>query len=150
MLKYPQSLHDAHKDKYHAELAEEGVELLTLNRSRTPKLEAGIHYRVKEGRHRTWISYPIGFATDSFRHTWVISKRPRPVAPMFIGTPIPLRKDDSADRSAMLTMAYFHPWTLRKNNAETSYVPFAGDLRAEDISWQDALAMWLNGEVISE
>ena len=150
MLKYPQSLHDAHNDKYHAELTEEGVALLTLNRNRTPKLEPGIHYRVKEGRHRTWISYPIGFATDSFRHTWVISKRPRPVAPMFIGSPVPWRRDDSADRSAMLTMAYFHPWTLRKNDAENSYVPFAGDLRAEDISWQDALATWLNGEVISE
>jgi hypothetical protein len=50
----------------------------------------------------------------------------------------------------MLTMAYFHPWTLRKNDAENSYVPLAGDLRAEDVSWQDALAMWLNGEVMSE
>ena len=150
MLKYPQSLHDAHNDKYHAELTAEGVELLTLSRSRTPKLEAGIHYRVKEGQHRTWISYPSGFATDSFRHTWVISKRPRPVAPMFIGTPIPLRTDDSADRSAMLTMAYFHPWTLRKDDAEASYVPFAGGLRAEGVAWQEALATWLNGEVISE
>jgi len=141
MLKYPQSLHDAHKDKYHAELTKEGVELLTLNRSRAPKLEAGIHYRVKEGLHRTWISYPIGFATDSFRDTWVISKRPRPVAPMFIGTPIPLRNNDSADRSAILTMAYFHPRTLRRDDAEESFVPFAGGLRAEGISWQDALAM---------
>ena len=58
MLKYPKSLHDAHNDKFHAELTTQGVELLTLNKGRAPRLEAGVHYWVKEGLHRTWISYP--------------------------------------------------------------------------------------------
>ena len=150
MLKYPWSLKGADDDKFHAALTKEGVELLTINKGRSPRLEAGVHYRVKDGLHRTWISFPSGFATDLFRDTWVISKRPRPVAPMFIGSPIPLRHSDSADRSAMLTMAYFRPWTLRKEEAEESVVPFAGCLRGEDLSWQDALAVWLDGEVISE
>ena len=126
------------------------MELLTVNTGRSPRLEAGVHYRVKEGLHRTWISFPSGFATDVFRDAWVISKRPRPVAPMFIGSPIPLRNSDSADRSAMITMAYVHPWTLRQEEAEQSVVSFAGCLKGEDQSWQGALAVWLDGEVIAE
>ena len=77
-------------------------------------------------------------------------KRNRPVAPMFIGSPVPFKQDSSAERSAMLTMAYFHPWTLRHNDEEESYVPYAGSLRASDSTWQDALSQWLDGHVISQ
>ena len=61
-----------------------------------------------------------------------------------------MKRDDSADRSALLTMAYFHPWTLQQQDAEYLYVPFAGKLRTDGNTWQEALATWLNGNVISE
>ena len=47
-------------------------------------------------------------------------------------------------------MAYFHPWTLRQQDAEDPFVPFAGKLRTDGNTWQEALATWLNGNVISE
>ena len=50
----------------------------------------------------------------------------------------------------MLTMAYFHPWTLRQQDEERSYVPYACSLRASDSTWQDALSQWLDGRVISQ
>ena len=45
--------------------------------------------------------------TQHFRHTWVIAKRPRPVSPLFIGSPVPQKRDDASERSAILTMTYF-------------------------------------------
>ena len=115
-----------------------------------PRLEAHVHYRVKEQPGNGFIAYPEGAVNETFRHTWIIKKRNRPVAPMFIGSPVPMKRDDSAERSAMLTMAYFHPWTLRSHDAEGSVVPFAGNLRDREESWQCALSTWLNGNVVSQ
>ena len=61
-----------------------------------------------------------------------------------------MKRNDSADRSAMLTMTYFHPWTLRPAFAEGKVVPFAGCLREHDESWQCALSTWLSGNVVSQ
>ena len=61
-----------------------------------------------------------------------------------------MKTQDSSDRSAMLTMAYFHPWTLRKSDAEGSAVPCAGNLRDREESWQNALSTWLKGNVVSQ
>ena len=69
---------------------------------------------------------------------------------MFIGSPVPMKRHDSAERSAMLTMAYFHPWSLRASDAQGSVVPFAGNLRDRQESWQCALSTWLNGNVVSQ
>ena len=44
-------------------------------------------------------------------------------------------------------MAYFHPWTLRHQDAD-EYVPWAGSLRRQDESWEEALQAWLQGNVI--
>ena len=150
MVSYPQSLHDKDDDKYHAFLTDEGVALLKTSKHRKPKLEPGVHYRVKDTPGDGMIPYPEGAVNDTFRHTWIIQKRNRPVAPMFIGSPVPMKRDDSADRSAMLTMAYFHPWTLRAGDAEGSVVPFAGNLRDREESWQCALSTWLSGNVVSQ
>ena len=125
------------------------MRLLTESTSRHPKLEAGQHYVVKEGKHEDWIAYPAGSATEAFRHTYIIKKRRRPVAPMFIGSPVPLKGCD-AERSAMLTMVYFRPWTLRTDYEEGRYVPYAGRLRPEDKSWQEEFDDWLCGGVLSE
>ena len=51
----------------------------------------------------------------------------------------------------MLTMAYFHPWTLRQTDAEANVEPHASELRGEEFSsWRDALTTWLDGEVVSQ
>ena len=131
-------------------LTYDGVELLKTSKHRTPRLEPGVHYRVKDSLGDGLISYPEGALDDTFRHTWIIQKRNRPVAPMFIGSPVPMKRNDSADRSAMLTMAYFHPWTLRSGFAEGKVVPFAGCLREREESWQGALSTWLSGNVVSQ
>ena len=149
LLNYPQSLHGHTSDVYHASLTDAGLQLLTDSTSRHPKLEAGIHYVVKEGQHANWIAYPACSATESFRHTYIIKKRRRPAAPMFIGSPVPLKGCD-AERSALLTMVYFRPWTLRLDYEEDRYVPYAGRLRPEDKSWQDEFDEWLRGGVLSE
>ena len=80
---------------------------------------------------------------------YVIKKRRRPVAPMFIGSPVPLKGCD-ADRSAMLTMVYFRPWTLQPDYEEERFVPYAGRLRPLDKSWRDELEQWLYYGVLSE
>ena len=71
-------------------------------------------------------------------------------APAFIGAPIPQRKLGETERAAMITMAYFHPWTLRAADEEHSLVPYAGKLRPEDTTWEMTLSMWLDGNVVSQ
>ena len=46
----------------------------------------------------------------------------------------------------MITMTYFHPWTLRKSDASTE-VPYAGELRSEELTWQDTMREWLDGNL---
>ena len=149
LLNYPQSLHGCNSDVYHASLTDDGMQLLTDTSSKHSRLLAGLHYRVKEGKHDDWIAFPDCSATESFRHTYIIKKRRRPVAPMFIGSPVPLKGVD-AERAAMLTMVYFRPWTLRPNDAQDRYVPYAGKLRPDDKTWQEEFDEWLSGNVISE
>ena len=55
-----------------------------------------------------------------------------------------MKRNDSSERSALLTMSYFHPWTLRQEDAEDNQVPFAGCLRNLS-TWEDDLATWLDG-----
>ena len=50
----------------------------------------------------------------------------------------------------MITMTYFHPWTLRAADEEQSIVPYAGNLRPEDATWEMTLSMWLDGTVVSQ
>ena len=60
-----------------------------------------------------------------------------------------MKRADSFERSAMLTMSCYHPWTLRQEDAEENHVPFAGCLRKES-TWETSLANWLDGNVISK
>ena len=48
----------------------------------------------------------------------------------------------------MLTMSYFHPWTLVEG-FEDERVPYAVDLRPRDATWEGALSAWLSGRVLS-
>ena len=149
LLNYPQSLHGCNSDVYHASLTDAGVRLFTDPSAKHPKLEAGVQHRVKEGKRDDWIAFPDCSATESFRHTYIIRKRRRPVAPLFVNSPVPLKGYD-AERSSMLTMAYFRPWTLRPNDAQERYVPYAGKLRPDDKTWQQEFDNWLSGQAICE
>ena len=85
MLKYPQSLRESGKACNHAELTTEGVMKLRMNRENRIdfRLVAGMDYAVKDEGGEDWIAYTDP-NTDHFRHTWIITKRKRPVAPIFI------------------------------------------------------------------
>ena len=50
----------------------------------------------------------------------------------------------------MITMTYFHPWTLRAADEEQSIVPYAGNLRPEDLTWEMTLSIWLDGNVVAQ
>ena len=89
------------------------------------------------------------FIYAAFGHTWIIEKRERSVARLLEGFPVPMKRYDSSERSAMLTMSCFHPWTLRQSDAEDDHVPFAGCLR-KHATWEETLADWLNGNVVSQ
>ena len=120
MLSYPQSLQDGNHRRHHAELTEAGRAKLTANQRyhHDCDLLPGIDYRAKSEPDPRWLPFPNIPSTQYFRHTWIIEKRCRPVAPVFLGSPVPMERDDSSERSALLTMAYFHPWTVRKDDAQ--------------------------------
>ena len=83
----------------------------------------------------------------SFRNTWILCRRRRPIAPSFIGAPLPRHRAGETNRAALITMTYFHPWTLRSADAD-EHVPYAGFLRESDETWERALSRWLDGNVI--
>ena len=73
---------------------------------------AGTDYVVKEEGGRNWVPLENAPAMATLRHDWILRRRRRPVAPHFKGCPIPKHFPGSGERNAMLTMIYFHPWTL--------------------------------------
>ena len=64
-----------------------------------------------------------------------------------MGSPIPRHRPGEQNRSAAIVMSYFHPWTLRSKDAE-QHVPYAGELRKPEETWQEALQFWLEGNVL--
>ena len=151
MLSDPQSLEDQHHKRYHAELTEAGRHKLQANTtcSQDSELHPGIDYCVNSNPNSSWLSFPDIPSTQYFCHTWIIENRRRYAALLFVGSPVPVQRADSFERSAMLTMSYVHPWTLRQEDAEENDVPFAGCLR-KNSTWETSLANWLDGNVISK
>lgn len=112
-------------------------------------MHPGVHYKVKDGGE-DWLAYPDSPATAQIRNTWIIKRRRRPTAPTFMGAPVLTRAKQANERSCLLTMAYFHPWTLRAKDAEDKIVPYAGALRTHQETWPQALQKWLDGHIISQ
>ena len=69
--------------------------------------------------------------------------------PTFFGAPVPKHVPGEHQRAAAIVMSYFHPWTLRQQDAD-DHVKYAGALRSTDETWQDALEKWLSGNVLCE
>ena len=67
-----------------------------------------------------------------------------------MGSLVPSKRNNAAETSAMLAMAYFHPWTLRGNEEEGDVVPYAGSLRTGEDAWEKALRKMLDGNSISQ
>ena len=64
---------------------------------------------------------------------------------------MPLKNQDAVERSAMLTMAYFHLWTTRECDGQSKHVPYAGNMRnSEGGTWEESLRIWLDGHITSK
>ena len=113
MLSDPQSLRDGNHRRHNAELTEVGRAKLKANKRyhHDCDLLPGIYYQAEKQPDPRWLPFPDIPSTQHFRHTWIIEKRYRPVAPVFVRFPVPMKRDDSSERFVLFTMAYFHPWT---------------------------------------
>ncbi len=100
------------------------------------------------GKDENWLPYPDVPSTQHFRHTWVLVRRKRSVAPSFSGAPIPRHRPGEGERAARITITYFHPWTLRLADVDP-HVPHASHLKGNHATWQDAMSSWLDGGILS-
>ena len=157
LLKYPRHEYDRGPE-FHATLTDKGKRLLQEQRELRARgdtsafcdLIPGEDYVVKEATlGEGWLPYPDVPSTQHFRHTWVLVRRRRPVAPSFHGSPIPKHRVGEGERAASIVMAYFHPWTTRNSDDACAHAPHVSQLRGGHDSWKDALAGWLDGGIIS-
>ena len=88
-----------------------------------------------------WLSFANHVRTESWRHSWIMRFRQRPIVPVFAGSPLPKGSAGQDERNSMLLMAYFHPWTLIDTD-HCSRVPFLGSLKQEHESYLDARRAW--------
>ena len=130
LANYPISLDDMEEDEFHARLTASGIEKVVANNI---DLKAGLDYEVKEGG-LDWIPFPKHASTKHFRNTWVLVRRKRPVVPTFFGAPVPRHAAGEHQRAAAIVISYFHPWTLRQNDAD-EHVSYAGSLRNDKETW---------------
>ena len=145
LLKYPRRIRDEGSE-FHAVLTEAGEE--KLREERSAELKPGTDYVVKQPDGGAgWLAYSDVPSTQHIRHTWVLVRRRRPVAPSFFGAPVPRHRPGEGERSAQIVMTYFRPWTCRAKDEE-EHVPYAGHLRGECNTWQEALASWLDGGIL--
>ena len=149
LAEYPKRPGAEAADATHAELTELGAKKLSHEHGEVIGiLLPGIDYIVKSGG-LDWVCFPDIPSTQHFRHEWVLRRRRRPVAPVFLGSPVPRHGRGTAERSAAIVMSYFHPWSLQSAVA-CDYVPLASALRPEGSSWQEVLAQWLSCGLLCE
>ena len=151
LLNYPTTLEESCDLKHHVNLTEIGTAKLENKEpgKKPPELYPGVDYVVKDGGD-DWLAFPDVPSTANIRNAWIIQKRRRPRVPTCLGSPVPSKTNNAAERSAMLTMAYFHPWTLHANEEEGEVVPYAGSLRTGEDTWEDALKNMLDANIISQ
>ena len=140
---YPLSLDDLDAEHYHAALTDRGKQKL---KNKDTNMQPGHDYEVKKGGF-DWLAFPKVPSTQFFRNTWVLQRRRRPEVPTFFGAPIPRHHAGEHQRAAAIVMTYFHPWTLRKQDADED-VTYAGALRPNGQTWQEAMEEWFDGRVL--
>ena len=151
LVNYPLSLAPTRMMTYHATLTDAGRAKLSTDKGRCDNMDMtpGVDYLVGEGVKDQWLPYPDIPSTQHFRHTWVLERRRRAKIPSLAGAPVPRHGDREGSRAAMITMAYFRPWTLRVSDA-CSDVAYVGRLRPPQLTWQDACQAWLDGGIVCE
>ena len=136
---------DAEITDYHAELTTLGKQKLRDaqelrkegERNAVAEMYPGIDYIVRvPTMEENWLPFPDlpSSRAQDMRHTWVLVKRKRPVAPSFSGAPIPRHRPGEGERAAKITLTYFHPWTLRLEDVEP-HIPHASQLKGEHATW---------------
>ena len=140
---YPLSVEEDGAEALPARLTMRGVQKLAGGGTH---LLPGTDYKVKDGGV-DWIACPDHGSTKHFRNTWILVRRKRPRVPAFFGAPVPRHAQGEHDRAALIVLSYFHPWTLRANDADR-HVQYAGVLRGPNESWQDALRTLLEGNIV--
>ena len=113
LLRYPQSIKEDESGACHAKLTAAGVKKLKAQAD--SELVPGIDYIVKEQGGVDWLPLENAPGTASLRHEWILERRRRPMTPHFKGCPLPKHQPGATERNAKITMAYFHPWTLRED-----------------------------------
>ena len=108
---------------------EAGEALLADPRYHEGKLKAtaGVHYVVVEpATDAEYITYPAAPAHvfQELRHTWVLTRRPRPYVPILEGVPVP-SPTRTAEENARYMSVLFRPWTLY---AARPHAPLLRDL----------------------
>ena len=115
--------------KYQANLTEAGcAKLLKRDYWDATPLLAGQDYVAKEEGGKDWLPFPDLPSLRKIRHTWMVVRNERPKNPSFHGAPMPKRKHGNEERNALITMAYFHPFTLHEDVADEN-VPHVRHLR---------------------
>ena len=77
---------------------------------------------------QNWLPLPDTAETKATRHVWVMVRLKRGKDPVFQHTPLPRSGLGQTERSAAIIMTYFHPFTLRPEDAD-EHVRFVGGLR---------------------
>ena len=135
-------------DRCHAVLTECGLAKLQQRASgHAVGFWPGVDYRVEAEGGQNWLALPSSPETDRYRHEWVLVRLRRPKDPTFARVPMPKKGAQEIERSASLVMPYFHPFTLRREDASDD-VPYLGDLRGQHESWEQAMLSWFDGRVL--
>ena len=151
MLTYPQSLTSNEGDSCHAALAREGEVKLEAAEEAGYDVDLipGTDYKVKEGDGLTWVCFPDVASKQHFRHVWILQRRKRPVVPCFgAGAPVPSQQAKSSERNCRIIMTHFHPWTMRKEDAD-AVVSHAAALKDAD-AWEASMVSWFRQGVASQ
>ena len=132
-------------------LTETGMEKLReQERGESVVLVPGLDYEIKAqrgGTERDWVSLPDNEFTSAYRHDWFMARNNRPKDPTYAACPMPRHGSDEVSRNAALMLTYFHPCTLKPNEAE-DHVPFLGHLCEGGKSWHASLLHWFDGRVL--
>ena len=124
-------------------VTEEGRSFLQTLPPNTPaRLKPGKHYQVSLKPSADCLLFATGPATTALRHDWYLARRPRPRCPHFAQAPVPHYLAEDVEKNARLISVYFRAWTLNYRHA-TPHVPYLGDLKATDATWEHALRTWL-------
>ncbi len=107
------------------------------------ELVPGEDYVVKDSGGDDWVALENVPAMATLRHQWILRRRRRPEAPQFKGCPLPKHKPGAAEQNARITMAYFHPWTLRPGWGDVHYLARTSSMVTTKLGrCIDAVARW--------